>query len=120
MHYVGVDVAHNDTRLAIGMQADSHLVIAITRFNGLGPISPAVPLGLTLSEMAGFMRDLGCVRAVSLDGGVSAQLLLNANGTREVWRGWRKVPLGLVAEPRISAASGSPAASVPPRSGLRH
>ena len=120
MHYVGVDVAHNDTRLAIGMQADSHLVIAITRFNGLGPISPAVPLGLTLSEMAGVMRDLGCVRAVSLDGSVSAQLLLNATGTREVWPGWRKVPLGLVAEPRISTASASPVASVPSRSGLRH
>jgi exopolysaccharide biosynthesis protein len=97
---LGVDVAHNDTRLAIGMGADGHLVVAITRFNGLGPISPAVPLGLTLSQMADVMRELGCVRAVSLDGGVSAQLLLNANGTRQVWRAWRSVPLGLVAESR--------------------
>jgi hypothetical protein len=97
---LGVDVGHNDTRLAIGELADGHLVVAITRFNGLGPISPSVPLGLTLPEMASVMRGLGCVRAVSLDGGVSAQLLLHANGTREVWRGWRKVPLGLVAEPR--------------------
>jgi exopolysaccharide biosynthesis protein len=96
----GVNVGHNDTRLAVGELADGHLVVAITRFNGLGPISPSVPLGLTLTEMADVMRGLGCVRAVSLDGGVSAQLLLNANGTREVWRGWRKVPLGLVAEPR--------------------
>jgi hypothetical protein len=114
---LGVDVAHNDTRLAIGMLADGHLVVAITRFNGLGPISPAVPLGLTLPEMADVMRDLGCVRAVSLDGGVSAQLLLNAGGTREVWRGWRKVPLGLVAEPRVSAATGLPVASVPSQRG---
>ena len=37
--------------------------------------------------------------AVSLDGGVSAQMLLRANGRRQVWRGWRSVPLGLVAEP---------------------
>ena len=36
MHYVGVDVAHNDTRLAIGMQADSHLVITITHFKWTG------------------------------------------------------------------------------------
>jgi len=49
--------------------------------------------------MAEVMRGLGCVRAVSLDGGVSAQMLLRANGRRQVWRGWRSVPLGLVAEP---------------------
>ena len=97
---LGVDVAHNDTRLAIGQLADGDLVVAITRFNGLGPISPAVPLGLTLPEIADVMLGLGCVRAVSLDGGVSAQLLLRADGAHQVWRGWRKVPLGLVAEPR--------------------
>ena len=97
---LGVDVAHNDARLAIGARADGHLVIAITRFNGLGPASPAVPLGLTLAEMADVMRGLGCVRAVSLDGGVSAQLMLHVNGRRVMWHGWRPVPLGLVAEPR--------------------
>lgn len=97
---LGVDVAHRDARLAIGRLADGRLVVAITRFNGLGSLSPAFPLGLTLSEMADVMRTLGCVRAVSLDGGVSAQLMTREGGRRRVWRGWRSVPLGLIAEPR--------------------
>lgn len=96
---LGVDVEHRDARLAIGALRDGKLVVAITRFNGLGPISPALPLGLNLSEMAEVMRRLGCVRAVSLDGGVSAQLMTKENGLRRVWHGWRSVPLGLVAEP---------------------
>ena len=96
---LGVDVEHRDARLAIGALADGRLVVAITRFNGLGPISPALPLGLNLSEMAEVMRRLGCIRAVSLDGGVSAQLMTKENGLRRVWHGWRAVPLGLVAEP---------------------
>jgi hypothetical protein len=58
-----------------------------------------VPLGLTLGEMAGVMRTLGCGRAVSLDGGISAQLLLREGDHKKIWRGWRRVPLGLVAEP---------------------
>jgi exopolysaccharide biosynthesis protein len=97
---LGVDVAHRDARLALGLRADGRLVVAITRFHGLGALSPSVPLGLNLAEMAAVMRGLGCTRAVSLDGGVSAQLLVNANGRKQVWHGWRRVPLGLIAEPR--------------------
>jgi exopolysaccharide biosynthesis protein len=95
----GVDVGHRDGRLAIGTLGDGRVVLSITRFNGLGELSPSIPLGLTLAEMAEVMRGLGCVRAVSLDGGVSAQMLLRVNGRRQVWRGWRDVPLGLLAEP---------------------
>jgi exopolysaccharide biosynthesis protein len=96
---LGVDVEHRDARLALGALGDGKLVVAITRFNGLGPISQALPLGLNLSEMAEVMRRLGCVRAGSLDGGVSAQLMTKENGLRRFWHGWRSVPLGLVAEP---------------------
>jgi exopolysaccharide biosynthesis protein len=95
----GVDVDHHDGRLAIGVLKDGRVILSITRFNGLGDLIPSVPIGLTLAEMAEVMRGLGCVRAVSLDGGVSAQMLLRANGRRQMWRGWRSVPLGLVAEP---------------------
>jgi exopolysaccharide biosynthesis protein len=95
---LGVDVGHRDARLAIGTVADGRLLVAITRFYGLGPLSPPVPLGLTLEEMARVMRELGCRRAVSLDGGVSAQLLLREDHRTLVWRGWRPVPLGLIAE----------------------
>jgi hypothetical protein len=97
---LGVDVEHRDARVAIGALPDGRAVVAITRFNGFGPLSPAVPLGLNLSEMAAVMRRLGCVRAVSLDGGVSAQLLTRERGRTHIWHGWRRVPLGLVAEPK--------------------
>jgi exopolysaccharide biosynthesis protein len=96
---LGVDVEHRDGRMAIGALPDGRLLIALTRFYGFGEVSPALPLGFTLEEMASVMRALGCVRAVSLDGGISAQLLLREKGRTMTWRGWRAVPLGLVAEP---------------------
>ena len=106
---LGVDVAHRDTRLAIGELPDGRLLVAMTRFYGFGEVSPALPLGLTLEEMATVMRALGCHRAVSLDGGISAQLLLREGGREMVWRGWRPVPLGLVAEPAPAPAHALPA-----------
>jgi len=95
----GVDVEHRDSRLAIGTTGDVRVLIALTRFNGLGALSPDLPFGLNLEEMAIVMRGLGCRRAVSLDGGISAQLLVREGDRTIVWRGWRPVPLGLVAEP---------------------
>jgi hypothetical protein len=94
----GVDVEHRDGRLAIGLTPDGQLVIAITRYYALGEKGPALPIGLTLAEMAGVMRRLGCRRAVSLDGGISAQLMVRENGRQRIWRGWRAVPFGLIAE----------------------
>jgi uncharacterized protein YigE (DUF2233 family) len=97
---LGVDVDHRDGRLAIGELADGRLLIAITRFYALGELSPALPLGLTLDEMALVMHELGCRRAVSLDGGISAQLMVREGVHTRTWRGWRAVPFGLIAEPR--------------------
>jgi hypothetical protein len=94
----GVDVDHRDGRLAIGLTENGQLVVAITRFYALGERGPALPMGLTLAEMATVMRRLGCHRAVSLDGGISAQLMVRENGRQRIWRGWRAVPFGLVAE----------------------
>jgi Phosphodiester glycosidase len=97
---LGVDVDHRDGRLAVGGLKDGRLLVALTRFYGFGEMSPPLPFGLTLGEMAEVMRRLGCRRAVSLDGGVSAQLLVRDDPRRTlIWRGWRPVPLGLVAEP---------------------
>ena len=86
--------------MAIGELDDGRLLVAITRFYALGELSPALPIGLTLDEMARLMRDLGCRRAVSLDGGLSAQLLVREGVHTRTWRGWRAVPFGLIAEPR--------------------
>lgn len=97
----GVDVAHRDARLAIGTRPDGRILIALTRFEGLGGALDLLPLGLTTPEMAALMGALGCRDAVLLDGGVSGQLLLrDPAGVAYQWPGMRRVPLGLLAESR--------------------
>ncbi len=96
----GLDVAHRDARLAMGRLPDGQLLVAMTRFDGLGPTLGAVPFGLTVPEMAAVMGALGTEHAVLLDGGISAQLLAGQGRTRTIRSGWRDVPLGLVARPR--------------------
>ncbi|MFI5213434.1 MAG: phosphodiester glycosidase family protein [Gemmatimonadales bacterium] len=96
-----IDLGHRDARLAIGQLADGALLVVMTRFDALGESLGGIPFGLTVPEMAAVMGALGCRRAVALDGGVSAQLLVrDATGERHLWRGVRRVPLGLVATAR--------------------
>jgi hypothetical protein len=94
----GVSLTHIDARLAIGELRDGRVVVVLTRFDALGDALGGVPLGLTTPEMAALMGALGCRRAVMLDGGISAQLLVrdSAGATRR-WTGIRRVPMGLVA-----------------------
>jgi Phosphodiester glycosidase len=93
-----IDLTHRDARLALGVDPAGRLLVALTRFDALGPSLGSVPFGLTLPEMAMVMRGLGASDAVALDGGISAQLLLR-DGTGEAhrWEGFRRVPLGLSA-----------------------
>lgn len=102
----GVDLAHRDSRLALGMLPDGGIVVALTRFSALGAAGETLPWGPTVVEMAQFMRSLGCVRAVLLDGGISSQLALrDADGSVRRWTNWRTVPLGMVVTPRASAST---------------
>ncbi|HEX5435790.1 MAG TPA: phosphodiester glycosidase family protein [Gemmatimonadaceae bacterium] len=102
----GIDLTHRDARLAIGIARDGQLIIALARFDVLGAQLATVPLGLTTPEMAAVMGALGCRAAVMLEGGVSSQLLVrDAGGAMQVWPGWHKVPMGLVALPRSDGAS---------------
>ena len=97
----GVDVEHRDARLALGTQADGRVLVALTRFDALGPALGWVPFGLTSAEMAAVMGALGCRQALLLDGGISGQLLLrDTDGAIRRWPGARAVPLGLVARSR--------------------
>jgi hypothetical protein len=98
----GVDLVHRDARLALGLARDGRLLLALTRFDALGETAGAVPLGPTSPEMAAVMGALGAARAMMLDGGISAQLLLRESPGGRVWRwpGHRKVPLALVVRPR--------------------
>ena len=97
----GVAVSHRDARLALGTLADGRVIVALTRFDALGPALGRIPFGLTSAEMAEVMAALGCRRAILLDGGISGQLLVrDARGDAHAWRGVRSVPLGLVARAR--------------------
>jgi hypothetical protein len=97
---LGVDLEHRDARLALGLDRTGRLLIAITRFEGLGGALSNLPFGLTTPEMAALMGALGCRRAMLLDGGISSQLRLRPpGGGVRVWRGLRQVPLGLVVLP---------------------
>jgi exopolysaccharide biosynthesis protein len=98
---LGVAVDHRDARLALGTLPDGRVVVALTRFDALGPRLGRLPFGFTSAEMARVMRALGCRDAILLDGGVSGQLMVREeNGAPRTWAGLRSVPLGLVARPR--------------------
>jgi exopolysaccharide biosynthesis protein len=98
---LGVAVDHRDTRLALGTLPDGRVVIALTRFDALGPRLGKLPFGFTSAEMARVMRALGCRDAILLDGGISGQLMVRGEGGAvQTWAGIRSVPLGLVALPR--------------------
>jgi hypothetical protein len=96
-----LDLGHRDTRLALCALGDGRLLVALTRFENLGRVFGSLPIGLTLNEMTAVMGALGCRRAVSLDGGLSAQLLVRPEqGPAREWDGWREVPLGIEVWPR--------------------
>jgi len=96
---LGVDRTHRDARFALGELRDGRILLAMTRFEGLGGVLANLPFGLTTPEMAAVMGALGARRAVLLDGGISCQLLLREGAVTHTWPGWRRVPLGLVAIP---------------------
>jgi hypothetical protein len=98
---LGVDVAHRDARLALGVLPDGQVLIALTRFAGLGGVLDRLPFGLTTPEMAALMGALGCEDAELLDGGVSGQMMVrDAAGEVHEWPGMRQVPVGLVVVAR--------------------
>jgi hypothetical protein len=104
-----VDVAHRDARLALGLDPEGRLLIAMTRFDALGGALDRVPFGLTTPEMAAVMGAMGATDAVLLDGGISAQLLVrDAAGIAHTWPGVRKVPLALIGSPREKAGATVP------------
>jgi hypothetical protein len=77
-----IDLTHRDARLALGLMNDGTLLIALTRFDALGSALGSVPAGLTVPEMSSLMAALGAEDAVALDGGISAQLMVQDAGER--------------------------------------
>jgi len=94
----GIDGAHRDARLALGLDRQERLLVVLTRLDVPIPGADRLPFGLTVPEMAAVMGALGTRHAMLLDGGISAQLAISDSaGHAKEWKGLRKVPLALVA-----------------------
>ena len=93
----GASLDHRDSRLALGVLADGVVLVALTRFTGLGHAGEQLPWGPTVGEMAAWMRAQGCRRAMMLDGGISSQMAFRGRDGRIArWPNWRPVPLGML------------------------
>jgi len=93
-----INEAHRDARLALGLDRQGRLLVAMTRLDSPIPGADRVPFGLTVPEMAAVMGAFGAQHAMLLDGGISAQLAISDSvGHAKEWKGLRKVPLALVA-----------------------
>lgn len=66
-------IGGKNPRTAIGYTADNELIIVT--IDGREESS----VGMTLSELASFMKGLGCVNAMNLDGGGSSVMYVNGN-----------------------------------------
>ena len=94
----GINGAHRDARLALGLDRQERLLVVLTRLDVPIPGADRLPFGLTVPEMAAVMGALGARHAMLLDGGISAQLAISDSaGQAKAWKGLRKVPLALVA-----------------------
>ena len=102
----GIDLDHRDSRLAICTGAEGQVMIVLTRVAVPGGIGQTLPWGPTVPEMARYVKSLGCVRAMLLDGGLSSQLAVrSSSGNLRRWTNWRLVPLGLVITPARATAA---------------
>ncbi len=93
-----LDRTHRDIRFAIGTRGDGHVLLALTRYEGVGSLSARLPVGPTTHETAELMRRLGAQQALMLDGGLSAQLLVREGTATHRWEGMRRVPLAVVGK----------------------
>ena len=97
-----LDREHRDARLILAQDDAGRLLVALTRYDGLGAVTGRVPIGLTVPESIVLAAAMGARHAVMLDGGVSAQLLVrDASGRAQTWKGMRSVPLALIGRPRV-------------------
>jgi hypothetical protein len=64
----GVGLSNGDPRTAIGFTNDKHIIMLVADGR------QAESSGVSLTELAGIMIDLGCVEAMNLDGGGSSQM----------------------------------------------
>ncbi len=71
----GKAINNHEPRTAIGYTKDNKLVILVCE----GRSKTAA--GLTLTQLAQILKDIGCVEALNLDGGGSSCMLINGKET---------------------------------------
>ena len=76
LKFAGKAISDKHPRTAVGYTANNELILFVCegRFKGRAD-------GLTLTEMATLMQQIGCVEALNLDGGGSSCLLVNGKET---------------------------------------
>jgi hypothetical protein len=76
LKFAGKAILDKHPRTAVGYTANNQLIMFVCegRFPGRAD-------GLTLTQMAGLLKEMGCVEAINLDGGGSSCLLVNGKET---------------------------------------
>jgi hypothetical protein len=89
MKFTGKAIHDKHPRTAMGYTKDNKLIILVVEGR-----NPGVADGVSLTQLAAIMKDLGCVEALNLDGGGSSCMLINGKETIKVSdkTGQRPVP----------------------------
>lgn len=74
--FIGKAIDDRHPRTAVGYTADGHVIFLVVEGR-----RPGVAAGVTLTQAAQMLADLGCVEALNLDGGGSSCLLVNGRET---------------------------------------
>lgn len=91
---------HRDRRLTLCLMPDGLVRLVLSNYEVFGATAGPIPFGLTLPEQVTVAAALGCRDAVALDGGLSAQLVVRSGPRLVAMRGWRRVPVMLLARTR--------------------
>ncbi len=91
---------HRDRRLTLCLGADGLVRLLLSNFEVFGQPAGTIPVGLTIPEQATIAAAAGCVDAVALDGGISAQLAVRFPRRVRRMPGWREVPLMMLVRAR--------------------
>lgn len=76
LKFAGNALHDKHPRTAIGYTADDKVIILVVQGR-----TPGVADGVSLSQLAQLLKDLGCIEALNLDGGGSSCLLINGKET---------------------------------------
>lgn len=97
LKFTGKAIHDKHPRTAMGYTKDNKLIVLVVEGR-----NPGVADGVSLTQLAAIMKDLGCVEALNLDGGGSSCMLINGKETIKVSdkTGQRPVPAVFMIQKR--------------------